>query len=127
MGGGHELRIELGVPDITALLPDLAGRVDAQLTLAGEVDAIRIVGSVTASELRFPGDHRVARASATFRGGMGNEGINGFDTNRVGAAQHSRQRVFYRKHQTSPTRVEMNSAILAGAFRSSTGSGASIV
>jgi len=70
MGGGHELRIDLGVPDITALLPELAGRVDAQLTLAGEIDAIRVAGSVAASELRFPGDHRVARASATFRGGM---------------------------------------------------------
>ena len=70
MGGGRELRIELGVPDIAALLPDLAGRVDAQLTLAGEIDAIRIAGSIAASQLRFPKDHRVERANATFRGGM---------------------------------------------------------
>ena len=70
MGDGRELRVELGVPDINALLPDLAGRVDAHLTLAGEIDAIRVDGSAAASELRFPGEHRVASANATFRGGM---------------------------------------------------------
>ena len=57
---------------------------------------------------------------------MGNEGVDGFDSDGIGAAQHARQRVFDRKHQTSPRRIEMNSAILAGAFRSSTGSAASI-
>ena len=70
MGSDRELRIELSVPDIATLLPDLAGRVDAQLTLAGEIDAVRVNGTAAASELRFPGGHGVARASATFLGGM---------------------------------------------------------
>ncbi|HUL67453.1 MAG TPA: translocation/assembly module TamB domain-containing protein, partial [Burkholderiaceae bacterium] len=70
MGVGRELRVEADVPDLSTLLPDIAGHLQSQLTFAGELDAIRVSGTIAAEKLRLPGGHRVESVNASLRGGM---------------------------------------------------------
>jgi translocation and assembly module TamB len=69
LGAGRELRIDLLAPEIGSLLPGYTGRVEAQATLAGEIDALSVVATAAATNLRTPGGHQVANLTSSLRGG----------------------------------------------------------
>jgi translocation and assembly module TamB len=70
LGGGRELRLDLDAPDIESLLPGYRGRLTARVTLKGELEALRLTGSVDGADFVLPGDHRIERVEASFSGGQ---------------------------------------------------------
>jgi translocation and assembly module TamB len=69
LGAGRELRLAFNSPDIDTLMPDYGGSVDARATVSGELDALRVDGAMSSTNLRLPGGHRIASVVTAFRGG----------------------------------------------------------
>ena len=70
IGGGRELQVEFSAPDIEPLVPGYRGRVAARVTVQGELEALRLNGSVDGADFALPGGHRVERLQASFAGGQ---------------------------------------------------------
>ncbi len=70
MGAGRQLHVELAAPELALLVPGYGGSVRAEFTLTGELDVARVEGNASATDLRLPGNHRVANVMTSFRGGL---------------------------------------------------------